>query len=309
VNASSTSVVTTGPVGQQVTTIVPGSVTVTGTSGSNSLTVFRGNSLIVGGPGNDLLTGGQDSDTINARDGYFDRVSCGPGLDRAIVDTLDQTSGCEIVDAADVGNANEDKPPTVAFTAPASGAKLPTTVTTLTATASDDKGVAKVQFIDDDRIVCEDTTAPYTCDYQPRGEDVGRNTLIVTAIDTSQQGASQTRTVTVAPFTPASVALNTNPSRDRTLPVRFTASGRVAPPAQVTPQVGCAGGTVTVTTKAGTRTLSSRRVALKADCTYSVTLSLRSGIGKARSLRVTAAFSGNQVLAAAAAAAKTVRVK
>ena len=39
----------------------------------------------------------------------------------------------------------------------------------LAVTATDDRGVAKVQFFDEDRLLCEDTAAPYTCNYQARG--------------------------------------------------------------------------------------------------------------------------------------------
>jgi Ca2+-binding RTX toxin-like protein len=289
----------------------PGNVTLTGTTASNTLTVGFGNALIVGGLGNDLLVGGPNNDTINARDGFFDRVQCGAGIDTAIVDTLDSTSGCENVQAADVGNANEDKPPTVAWTSPVPNARLGTGVTTLTATASDDKGIAKVQFIDDDRIVCEDTTAPYTCAYQPRGEDVGRNTLLVVAIDTSQQTATATRTVVVSQFAPTGVSLRVSPTRDRQGAVRFRASGTLSRPPAVTPAIGCTGGTVAVTVKAGTRTLSTRRVALRSNCTYRVTFTFgdRSRFRRASSLRVQARYSGNTALTARRSATRTVRVR
>jgi hypothetical protein len=284
---------------------------VTGTAASNSLTVGAGNSTIVGGAGNDLLTGGPDNDNINARDGFFDRVQCGGGVDTAVVDTLDITSGCENVQTADVGNANEDRPPTVAFTAPAPNARVGTGETTLTATATDDKGIAKVQFIDDDRIVCEDTTAPYTCAYQPRGEDVGRNTLVLTAIDTSQQTATQTRSVLVARFIATTVTLRVSPTRDRRPPVRFTASGTVALPTAVRPGVGCIGGTVSIQVKAGTRTIATRRVGLRVNCTYRLTLSFGdSSRFRGRSaLRVRARFGGNDVVEARSSATRTVRLR
>jgi Ca2+-binding RTX toxin-like protein len=289
----------------------PGNVTVTGTATSNSLQVLGGNSLIVGGRGNDLLAGGPNNDTIDARDGFFDRVQCGGGVDTAIVDTLDVTSGCENVQLLDVGNANDDRPPAVAFTSPAPNARLDAGVTTLQATASDDKGVVKVQFIDDDRIVCEDTTAPYTCAYQPRGEDVGRNTLAVTAIDTAQQTATQTRTVVVGRFATTRVSLRLTPTRDRSGPVRFTASGIVTRPSLVTPASGCAGGTVTVTVKAGTRTISTRRANLRDNCTYRLTATFgdRSRFRGRRSLRVRARFGGNEVLAPRSSATRSFRVR
>ena len=76
------------------------------------------------------------------------------------------------------------------FTSPASGTLLPTV---LTADASDDRGISVVQFIDDERIICTDTVAPYTCAHNARGEDVGRNTLAVIATDTARQTASALR--------------------------------------------------------------------------------------------------------------------
>ena len=70
----------------------------------------------------------------------------------------------------------------------------------LSVNATDDRGLAKVQFFDDDRLLCEDTAAPFNCAYQPRGGDVGRNTLIAVAIDGAGQTTSAVRAVTVRRF-------------------------------------------------------------------------------------------------------------
>ena len=44
---------------------------------------------ITGGRGRDRLFGGEDNDTIDARDGSFDVVGCGPGHDTVVTDRID----------------------------------------------------------------------------------------------------------------------------------------------------------------------------------------------------------------------------
>ena len=54
--------------------------------------------VISGGSGNDALKGLRGRDRIMAAgDGRKDRVRCGPGRDRAVVDRVDVVSGCEQV--------------------------------------------------------------------------------------------------------------------------------------------------------------------------------------------------------------------
>jgi len=273
----------------------------------------------VSGPGAAVLTGssavntlstGDGDDTINSRDGNLDRVACGAGTDTATADTLDIVDAtCETVNRADAGNPFEDKPPTVAWTAPASGASLSTTsANTLSASASDDKGIARVQFLDDERTVCSDATAPYSCDYRPQGDDVGRNTLVAIAVDTSGQTASAVRAVVVPRFVPT-LSARTTPRRDTSAPYRFATSGRLTLPAGVTPAQGCEG-TVTVQIKAGSKTVSTRRAQLRSNCTYrsQVTFRLPSRL-RPRTLRVVTRFGGNEVLSPDSAPRQTVRVR
>jgi Ca2+-binding RTX toxin-like protein len=289
----------------------PRNVRLVGDGGTNSIGVSEGRGDIDGGAGNDSLFGGENDDTLRARDGFADRVSCGAGNDTAIVDQFDQVSGtCENVQSAAVGNANEDRPPTVSFATPAQGAKLGTAApNTLTATAADDKGVAKVQFLDDERIVCEDTAAPYTCAYSPRGEDVGRNTLVAVAIDTSQQTASAVRSVTVDRFA-SKVSRKVTPKKDKRGPFSFKATGRVTKSAAVSNALGCKG-TVAVQVKAGSKTISNRRVKVKKNCTYSqkVTFKNRKRFSKNGKLKFTARFSGNGVLKASKSKSATTNTK
>ena len=154
-------------------------------------------------------------------------IYCAAGNDTALVDPLDTVSqSCENAPVTVVPGGADDRPPTVTWSAPANAARFRgSVVTTLAADATDDRGVAKVQFFDDDRLVCEDTAAPYTCDYQARGADVGRNTLIATAIDGANQATSAVRPVTVNRFRPTSLSLSVSPARDRRAPYAFHARG------------------------------------------------------------------------------------
>lgn len=285
--------------------------TLIGNALPNSLSGDRGNDTLEGGTNNDVLTGGAGDDTIRARDGFADFVDCGEGGDTAEVDTLDTVQECETVNLLDVGNANEDRPPTVELTGPAAGALLLSNrPTEMTANATDDRGVAQVLFLDDDRIVCTDTTAPYTCGYTPRGEDVGRNTLVAVAVDTGQQTASATRTFRVDRFTPT-ITGQVIPGRDTRAPFRFATTGRLRLPVGVSPALGCGSGIVSVQVKAGGRTLSTRRAKVRRDCTFTsvVTFSSRRRFGRSGTLRFTLRFTGNEVLKRSLAVARNIRTR
>ena len=63
--------------------------------------------------------------------------------------------------------AADTTPPSVMLTSPVTGASVPRNqMVTLTATASDNVGVAQVQFFVNDNLRCTDTTPPYTCAWQ-----------------------------------------------------------------------------------------------------------------------------------------------
>jgi Ca2+-binding RTX toxin-like protein len=278
-----------------------GTAAVTGSAQNNLLTVDSGVAVITGGAGADTMIGGPLDDMIDARDGYADRVFCGAGTDTALVDPLDTVSqSCENAPVTVVPGGADDRPPIVAWSAPANAARFRgNVVTTLAVDATDDRGVAKVQFFDDDRLVCEDTAAPYTCAYQARGDDVGRNTLIATAVDGADQATSVVRTVTVNRFRPSSLSLRLSPSRDRRAPYAFRARGRLA-------GAGSCSGTVRITAKAGRRTVSSRRARLTRTCRYSLRVRFRSR--PASRLRFSARFSGNRSTLSRTSRSRTVRL-
>ena len=94
--------------------------------------------------------------------------------------------------------ADDTTPPTVALTAPAPGAKV-SGVTTVSATASDDVGVAGVQFrLDGAPLGAEDVTAPYSVSWTTSTATGGPHTLTAVARDAgSNQTVSAPRSVTV----------------------------------------------------------------------------------------------------------------
>ena len=281
----------------------------TGNAAANSIAGGAGGDTIDGGPGNDVLAGGDGGDTIQARDGYADVVSCGAGTDAVVADALDLLQECEDADVTDVGSATEDRPPTVELTAPAAEAVLPSSGTTMTATATDDRGIAQVLFLDDDRIACADAEAPYACDYAPRGEDVGRNTLVAVAFDTAQQTATVTRTFRVRRFVPTITAAVT-PARDRRRPFRFVTSGRLNLPDRVSREAGC-DGRVRVQVKAGGRTISSRRAKVRRDCQFGsvVSFARRKRFGPSGLLRFVVRFGGSAVLGESLPVSRYVRTR
>jgi len=235
-------------------------------------------------------------------------VLCRGGADTALVDTVDTVSPtCENVQAAATpGGIGDDKAPTIAWTAPKRKASVSgNTATTLAVNAGDDRGVAKVQFYDDDRLICEDATAPYTCAYRARGSDVGRNTLIAVAFDGAAQTTAVFLPIAVRRFRPPGVTLTTKPRRDRVAPYSFTVTGRVRRPGRVSASQGCRG-SVTVTAKVRGRTVGRRKIALRHHrCTYRARL--RFGSRPAARLKLGARFSGNSVMLGRSAHSRAVR--
>ena len=285
-----------------------GVATVVGDGRPNHLEVTSGRGVITGGEGSDVLEGGPADDVINARDGSPDTVICAGGTDTVQADTLDVISpSCENVSIqASPGGPFDDKPPLLAWAAPGANAALSANdVTVLRADASDDRGITKVQFLDDDRVVCEDTAAPYECAYQPRGGDVGRNTLLAIAYDGANQTTSVVRAVTVRKFTSPGFSLSLKPSRDRRAPYSFRATGTLRRPATVSPSQGCSG-RVVITAKRGSKTVGTTRTSLGRTCEYAVTVKFRSKVGSR--IRLTAKFEGNEVISSRSAPSKTARL-
>jgi Ca2+-binding RTX toxin-like protein len=286
-----------------------GAAILAGSEAGNVISAGSGPATISGGGGSDTLNGGAAADTIDARDGYADRVSCSAGTDSVKADQLDQVlSNCENVDREPVVGGADDRPPAITWTAPAADTSLSADKpATLTADATDDRGVAKVQFFDDDRLVCEDTVAPYTCEYVARGGDVGRNTLIARAVDTADQATSAVQAVTVRRFSARGLTLKLNPGRDTRAPYRFQVTGNLSLPPTVSRTQGCQGSEVAIVVRAGSKIVATRRLTLSRVCGFQRRIDF--GRRPGTRPRFTAKFLGNEVMQPINAPSKTGRTK
>lgn len=68
-----------------------------GGAGDDSLLGGAGHDGLDGGAGRDVHRGGPGHDRIQSADGRGERIDCGPGRDRAVVDRSDRVRGCETV--------------------------------------------------------------------------------------------------------------------------------------------------------------------------------------------------------------------
>jgi len=97
--------------------------------------------------------------------------------------------------AINVGNpwSGPDTPPTVSVSEVGNNGTL-----TFNATASDDKGVVKVEFFLDGSLVDTKTVAPYSTTYDSLMQDDGSHTLVAKATDTTGQYTNASTTFTIA---------------------------------------------------------------------------------------------------------------
>lgn len=100
------------------------------------------------------------------------------------------------------------------------------------------------------------------------------------------------------------------PASDVRAKFRFRTSGRLTLPSGISRSTGCKG-RVSVQVKRGSVTLSTRRVSLRKDCTYSstVTFSDARRFAKVKRLKLTARFLGNTRVSPATAPARLARVR
>lgn len=109
-------------------------------------------------------------------------------------------------------------PPTAALTSPANGASVSGTVA-LSATASDDVGVARVEFLLDGALLGSDATAPYGLAWDSSGTSDGAHVLLARAVDLAgNTGTSAPVNVTVSGGTgggsPVTVVFNNEDAND-----------------------------------------------------------------------------------------------
>jgi Ca2+-binding RTX toxin-like protein len=295
-----------------------GIATITAGDSINSINTDGGDDLVTPGGGNDFVYTDYGNDTINAVDGFADRIDCGEGTwgdapdnDVANVDQFDQVAAnCETVNLTQVaGYSTENSPPTVAWVTPAAdGGRLSNRANNLEVTASDDDGISQVVFLAGNRVICTDTVAPYQCTFNPTDEDVGKATLTAVAIDAAQQTATALRFVDLSRFALAKLTSKVSPKKDTSLPHKFKVSGKATLPAGVSADDGCSG-KVQIRYKVGKKTISTRSTKLKSDCTYAKSNKFGESYRlTANKLRVFVTFQGNAVLKSKKAKTKSVKI-
>jgi len=99
--------------------------------------------------------------------------------------------------SASTSVCSDSTPPNVTVTAPTAGATVSGTVP-VTANASDNVAVASVEFWVDGTKVATDTSAPYSYGWNTTQVPGGPHTILVKAVDTSNNTASTTDGVTVS---------------------------------------------------------------------------------------------------------------
>jgi leucyl aminopeptidase len=104
----------------------------------------------------------------------------------------------ELAKGSSVTNPTDTTPPTVAVTAPAANAQV-SGIVTVSADASDNVAVAKVEFLIDGNVANSDTSAPYLFDWNTETAGNGSHGLVAVAYDSSQNVARTSGTpVTVS---------------------------------------------------------------------------------------------------------------
>lgn len=156
--------------------------------------------------------------------------------------TAENADGDEAQDTIEVVVDNAggacDNLPSIVFTAPDSGSYSAGGDIDLTATASDDVGVTKVQFFVDGGMIAEDTTTPYAAAWSSDSFDEGPHTLKALAYDTSDQTGSDEISVTLD---------RTSPVVELTEPADLSyAYGTVTIGGEVTEAYGLAGVTLSI---------------------------------------------------------------
>jgi hypothetical protein len=169
--------------------------------------------------------------------------------------------------------------------------------------------VKNVEFAIGTRTVCTDDTAPYQCEILPKGDEVGAQSIRATVSDSDDQSASDSADTDVSKFATESIGINVKRSTERAgrhaakgkarkagkVRLVRNISGQIHFSPRVTPEQGCATGTVTLTiTENGNSLFPLTQVPLSKACGYG--LQFKVPKTKKHKFKVEASFGGNSVL-------------
>ncbi len=161
----------------------PANFSTVSSTGSSISASWTASSDDVGVAGYTLYRGTTAVGTTTTPSGTFGGLSCGTSYTLGVdaFDAAGNHSG--VTTLASQTAACDSAAPTVSLSAPASGATV-TGTTSVTATANDDVGVAGVQFkLDGSNLQAEDTSSPYSIDWDTTSAVNGNHILTATARD------------------------------------------------------------------------------------------------------------------------------
>jgi len=188
-----------------------GTYTIDATAPTVSVTAPANNATVNVGNVN-ITASATDSSTISNVKFYIDGTLVSTDTTSPYAYTWAATLGAHTIQAKatdaynNVGSSSivnvtvaDQTPPSVSMTAPSNGTSLGATTTTVSATASDNVGVAGVQFkLDGANLGAEDTTSPYSISWNTATTSSGSHTLTAVARDAAGNTTTATAvTVTV----------------------------------------------------------------------------------------------------------------
>jgi hypothetical protein len=140
------------------------------------------------------------------------------------------------------------------------------------------------------RTLCVVTAAPFSCDFSPRGTDVGGQALRIIVTDQLGTTAESVRNVVVSRFV-AKLKVSVSKTSVKS-GLKRTLKGTISVPSGVTKAQACQG-KVMLTIKRGARSILNQEVPLSKRCTFSRSVTAKHG-NQSFSAKVT--FGGNTVL-------------
>ena len=290
-------------------------------TGRDQLTGQSGDDVLDGDDGDDDLSGGGGADTFNGGLGDGDIANYARDTDANVTVTLDGIRN----DGAFEEGDNADADGGVENVVTGEGNDTLTgngRSNVIDSGPGNDVINARDGQVPTDLVACGPGFDRAVVDFGDSVETAGteRCEVVDRSAAPQSQGPTQTvpgptqtvpgPTITQDPprVSPRGLTALVSPSRDRKFPYRFTTRGTLSLPAGMSPAQGCKG-TVAVQIKRGKKTISTRRVDVKPNCTYSVaaTFSVKSRVPRRGTLKVRARFNGNSALLPARATEVRVR--
>lgn len=171
-----------------------------------------------------------------------------------------------------------------------------------TAAVTAEAGAQSVVFYLGTKTICTDSAAPFECQIQPTGSDVGSQTVRAVVTDALARTAEDSSPVTVSKFVPKlTLKVVKRGMKKRQI------TGSLVLPSGVTKEQACSSaGTATLNVRGAVIPTINRQVKLNANCAFKVTVPVgkpKKG-KKKRKLTVKARYGGNTVLTSATTSRK-----